>query len=450
MRSAPSASVPDVVLPDAIDAAAPAPESGARALLLALVELTIADSRGAMSLPTARKRRTQANAQWWWLDDDRDASVYGSAAFVCNELGFARDAMAKGLAENLGAALLPTIDRRLIGHGRMFTWVREARPAVAPSSLEIPVSAGAGRGGRNAGINVWRTSDTAPAIDWSWDAIVQRDVLAEIRAEARAELGLPPMLVDLDDDLSVIEPDVVETDAAPSETWADVAEWAASLEPVPPPRIADVFAAKLQACGNLVPPGRALRAEATVEVLAAYLGVPVPDEIDAFAIVGGLGFYDKGDQLHRFVTVLRTGVSLREACRQTGVASRTGQRVLAAREAILGAPLRCACGIPLRVHRGWCTDRVASSPARQAVVARLVEHHAKRGGMLPVILGQDDDGHVIFTPSEPRTYDVAHGAKAYCLTCHHGVRVVQNVAVCRRRDCAEAAERRRRRAAVVA
>ena len=186
-------SIPGVEVPDTIDPVAPTPETGARGLLRAIVESALRETllvakgngqgHGDCSTPE-RRRRMQANAQWWWFDDLRDETVYGSAAFICNELGLDLDELRRGVRAKCGAALMDADTRQRLGGGWLFRWEREDRDASDPASVGIPVSAGGGRGAGHFGMSLWPASQAAPAVDWSWDAIVKRDILAEIRAEA--------------------------------------------------------------------------------------------------------------------------------------------------------------------------------------------------------------------------------------------------------------------------
>ena len=93
----------------------------------------------------AERRRIQANAQWWYLHDERDASHFGSCEWCCvvlaTEIGYAvdRDALAGALMARWRerGCLLPAKHRLAAG---ALTWDAEDEEAPPPTAVEKPAA----------------------------------------------------------------------------------------------------------------------------------------------------------------------------------------------------------------------------------------------------------------------------------------------------------------------
>ena len=79
-------------------------------------------------------------------------------------------------------------------------------------------------------------------------------------------------------------------------------------------------------------------------------------------------------------SLLEHGAGVREAARLTGCSKNTASKLW--RHLHNTSPPMCACGRPSG-HRGWCSPRIAKSPARQAALARM--HASQRRTILTAL-----------------------------------------------------------------
>lgn len=71
------------------------------------------------------------------------------------------------------------------------------------------------------------------------------------------------------------------------------------------------------------------------------------------------------DKEQKLEAAYRAGLSIRSAAQFADVAKGTARKYFRAYP-----PMDCPCGRRLP-HRGWCSYRVAKSPKRQAILARI-------------------------------------------------------------------------------
>jgi len=388
-------------------------EDGTRRLMVAVMTAAIEDAarQGCSAFAHSDTRGARANAQWWWRDDERPAGEWGSAESLCDALGFEREVFAERLRRIWEA------NHVLVPDGARYPVYRTLRPAgelsIVPPAPPL----------RSANQVVAPKRVVPPKIDRNaWDFVVRHDYLPDF-----AEFGglhlVPPHVTTAAEtarlpngeggaygsqeekvEEQTVDPGPVDVVVEPGDGPSPQrSRWS-----VPCPGIAGSERATCGTpiLGQLCRPCYQRRAELRREAIArrvaeryaarsavpppiesscheedmatrsllrvaAVLDVPVPENVDVFAIMGPRGLRARGDQLATLITAIVNGDSLREIACTVGVTRETVDKARRIVEALLGRPILCRCGREARTHRGWCGMRMAKSPARQRTVAAL-------------------------------------------------------------------------------
>ena len=228
-----------------VDLSARRPECRERALLVFMMAQAIGEAAGFVRQAATKVAHARLQREALvWLENRADEDQWGTAAFICSELDIDHEALLRTFRSDPEAAVRVLAVRESGGSRVMVD--SDASRGIAEAKAELAAD---------------RAAAFARAI--SWDAIVQRDVLAEIRAEARAELGLAASAdVDAvdDADAGAVEtaPDAESVAVHTDQGDADEALWERTL-----PRIIQAVANAHQIGANRVVLGDPLKSPAT-------------------------------------------------------------------------------------------------------------------------------------------------------------------------------------------